>query len=99
MNARLAVLALGALLTSACVTGRVYNNSDLTLVAHYTAKETCSCLFVLEQPEAFCRAWTRYDPPISSWTADGKTKTVEASALFSKAKARYVSERDGCVLE
>jgi hypothetical protein len=93
------MIALGALLSSACATGRVYNNPDLQLVAHYTAKETCSCLFVLEQPEEFCRAWTRYDPPVASWSVDRAAKRVEASALFEKAHARYANERDGCVIE
>jgi hypothetical protein len=93
------VLLAGLLLSTACATGRVYRNDDLTLVTSYTAKETCSCLFVLEQPEEFCRTWTRYDPPVVAWTADQATKTVTATTLWVHARARRVSERDGCVLQ
>lgn len=50
---------LGALLPalSACERGgrRVYDNNDLELVTAYTAKDACTCLFVMEREEAFCR--------------------------------------------
>ena len=70
-------------------------------MANYTAKETCSCLYVLQQPEEFCRAWTHYDPPVATWTTDTKTKTVDSALLyvFIKARAHYVNDREGCILE
>lgn len=78
---------------------RLYDNSDLVLVTGYTAKETCSCLFVMEQSEEFCARWTRADPAVATAHADFKRKRVTASALgFWDATARYVGEQDGCVL-
>ena len=79
---------------------REYHNSDLELAAAYTAKEVCSCLFVIEQTEDYCRRWTRASPDIASFRVDRKAKVVESSALlFWGARARFVSERFGCLLE
>lgn len=99
----LAVL-LGALLPalSACERGgrRVYDNNDLELVTSYTAKDACSCLFVMEQDEAYCRAWVQASPSVARLTIDPEKKVVETSALLLwGARARYVDARAGCVLE
>jgi hypothetical protein len=98
------LLLLCALILAACGGGapgdRLYSWNDLMLVTSYTAKDTCTCLFVMNQTEDYCRAWTKADPAVASWTADMKAKTVESSAvLFWGAKARYVSDHLGCVLE
>lgn len=78
---------------------RLYGNSDLVLVTGYTAKETCSCVFVMEQSEEFCRRWTRAAPDIATAHVDFENKTVKASALaFWDSTARFVDDRHGCVL-
>lgn len=98
-------LVLGwALALAACTgeapRGRPYDNNDLQLITAYTAKELCSCLFVLEQPEDFCRAWTRASPAVASYRVDLPGRAVEASAvLLWGARARFVDEKTGCVLE
>jgi hypothetical protein len=79
---------------------RQYNNNDLQLVTAYTAKEMCSCLFVVEQTEEHCRAWTKASPAIASVRIDTANKSVESFAvLFWGARARWVNESFGCVLE
>ena len=79
---------------------RLYDNSDLELITGYTAKEMCSCLFVMERPEDFCRAWTKANPAIASAQVDLEAKVVRSSALsFWDATARFVDDRTGCVLE
>jgi hypothetical protein len=96
---------LGALLLSltACGSGssrRIYDNNDLELVTAYTAKDACSCLFVVEQDEAFCRAFVKANPAVASFTIDREKKAVESSALLLwGARAHYVNEHDGCVLD
>jgi hypothetical protein len=99
----LAVL-LGALLPalSSCERGgrRVYDNNDLELVTAYTAKDACTCLFVMERDEAFCRAWVAASPAVAHLTIDAEKKVVETSAvLLWSARAHYVDARAGCVLE
>jgi hypothetical protein len=80
--------------------GRMYGRNDLQLATGYTAKEACSCLFVMEQPEAFCRAWTKASPDVAGFRVDWDARTVEASALLMwGAKARFVEGTQGCVLE
>jgi hypothetical protein len=79
---------------------RPYEAGDLTLLARYTAKESCSCIFVMEMSEAWCRAFTKASPSVASWSVDRAAGTVSASALlFWRAKARFLDEKFGCVLE
>jgi hypothetical protein len=103
---RTALLAalLGALLPalSSCSgsSRRRYDNNDLQLVTTYTAKDACSCLFVAEQDEAFCRAFVQASPPVARLTIDRENKAVETSALLLwGARARFVDARSGCVVE
>ena len=79
---------------------RLYTSNDLVLVTAYTAKDTCSCLFVMNQTQDYCLAWTQASPAVAHWTADMNAKVVEASAaLFWSARAHYVDDQLGCVLE
>ena len=88
-------LALGV---GGCVPG--YDNNDLQLITAFTAKETCSCLFVMGMSEEYCKAWTKESPAVASWTADPAGKTVEASALYLwGARARYLGTEFGCTLD
>lgn len=80
--------------------GRVYERNDLQLATGYTAKEACSCLFVMEQTEDFCRAWTKASPDVAGFRVDWEARTVEASALLLwGARARFDEALSGCVLE
>lgn len=98
---RIALVSGLFLLTSCGGDGtRTYERNDLQLLSGYTAKEACSCLFVMEQTEAFCRNWVRASPAVASWSFDEDEKSVRAGAiLFWGAKARWVSEKFGCALE
>ena len=79
---------------------RPYDNNDLQLVTAYTAKDFCSCLFVMEMSEDYCRRWTAADPAVATVRVDYEKRTIQtAAALLWGEKARFVSARDGCVLE
>jgi hypothetical protein len=88
---------------SSCGSGsgrRTYQNSDLVLVTAYTAKDACSCLFVMEREEEFCRAFVKADPAVATLTIDREKKAVETAALLLwGARAHYVDAHDGCVLD
>ncbi|EAU65935.1 hypothetical protein, partial [Stigmatella aurantiaca] len=71
-------LALGACDSSP---RRLYDNNDLQLVTAYTAKDACSCLFVAEQEESFCRSWVKASPAVAHLRVDAEKKVVETSAL------------------
>ena len=101
-TARRVAAACAALLAGGCGGGatREYNNPDLQLLTGYTAKDMCSCLFVMRQSEAFCTEWTRANPDIRTIRVDHANRAVEAqSVLFWGARARFVDRRRGCVIE
>ena len=79
---------------------RPYDNNDLQLVTAYTAKDFCSCVFVMQRSEDDCRRWTAASPAVATVRVDYQERSVQtAAALLWGEKARFVSERDGCVLE
>lgn len=77
-----------------------YEANDLTLAVGNSARMGCSCMFVMEMPEAYCRAWVKASPDVAKVTFDTVNKRVESTAFLSwGAVARYVDEKRGCVLE
>ncbi|MGF1508951.1 MAG: hypothetical protein ACFB9M_05550 [Myxococcota bacterium] len=77
-----------------------YRANDLELVTAYRAKEVCSCIFVMEQDEAFCRRYTAEEPDVATFSVDHEQKRVRTTAFFLwGASARFVGDRFGCVLD
>jgi len=66
--------------------------------AGFYAKEFCSCYFVNQQSEEFCRDLVKQYIPLTELTIDLKSKSVMATSLGAQRKAQWVSERFGCVL-
>ncbi|MBX3227838.1 MAG: hypothetical protein KIT84_22780 [Labilithrix sp.] len=92
-------LAAAALVVGASACSR-YEDNDLELLTVYSAKMTCSCVFVMKRDDAYCREWAREVPNVRTLTIDHEKKRVEAQAIgFWGAKARYVDARRGCVVE
>lgn len=68
--------------------------------SRYEAKETCSCRFVEGRDAAFCDAFVFQDVvPSQGRTVDEAARRVTARALWVTSSARWVSERDGCLIE
>lgn len=103
MTPRFLVLALVAALASCGDEGPVekpYAWNDLRMITNYTAKAVCTCLFVEERNNEECVAYSKQAPPVATWSADLEAKTVDASALLLwGARARWVGEKFGCVIE
>jgi hypothetical protein len=98
------LFAVCALVLASCASDasspRTFANSDPELAVGNGAKMGCSCMFVMNMSEAFCRAWVRASPDVARVSFDATAKTVEAAAFLSwAAKARFVDEQHGCVLE
>ncbi len=92
-----AALALGCGNSSGV---RQYHNNDVQLAVGHAARDTCSCLFVMGQDEAFCQAWVKASPDIAKVTIDRGAAKVHASALMLwEATAHYEGEPYGCVVE
>lgn len=91
--------ALALLFMVAACGDEGYANNDAVLAVHQKAKEMCSCLFVMELPEAHCAEWTRVTPNVARATIDWERRRVRAHALgFWAAEARF-DGRTGCVLD
>lgn len=94
------VLALGALGCAGEGPPRLFNNNDLELATGNSARMGCSCLFVMEMSEDYCRAWVKARPDIATFSVDRANKRVQSSAFLTwVATARYVDDQRGCVLE
>jgi hypothetical protein len=102
MRTALFALLMMAVVTAACSSGseRVYQRNDLQLLTAHAAKEMCSCIFVFGRDEDFCKAWVKAAPDLKTLRIDRGARTVESQAvLLWGARARFVDERRGCVLE
>jgi hypothetical protein len=98
------LLLLAALALAACAdptaNPRTFDNNDLELAVGNGARMGCSCMFVMEMSEEYCRAWIKASPDVAKVSFDKVAKTVESSAFISfSAKARYVDVKRGCILE
>ena len=97
MSPRTLALALAVLAFAGCKQG--YDNNDAELAVRQKAKETCSCVFVMKQDEAWCRAWTKVTPDVAKAEIDHERKRVTAVALgFYRSNASF-REGLGCALE
>ncbi|OIQ18952.1 MAG: hypothetical protein BM556_06620 [Bacteriovorax sp. MedPE-SWde] len=63
------------------------------------AKEFCSCIFVEDQSEKYCKGYASYIVEVSSYKLDTERKFVQASFLFTDSIAKYTGSRFGCQLE
>lgn len=96
----LTALALSAACADPQRDPRLFDNNDLELAVGNTARMGCSCLFVMNMNEAYCRAWVKASPDVAKMNIDWAGKRVESSAFLStSAVAHYVDDKRGCVLE
>jgi hypothetical protein len=89
----------------ACVAGsdakdpQKYSASLLSLATAFAAQEGCSCRFVMERDDAFCRDWIRVSPDIARITVDEQAKTVTSRALMGWKRTARFDPVDGCRLD
>jgi len=101
---RILLLTVAGLALGGCASDatepHTYANSDEQLATGNATKMTCSCLFVMNMDEAYCSEWVKARPAIVRFSVDRKAKTVEASTFIVwTARAHWVDEKRGCVLE
>ena len=76
--------------------GHAYDTGLLKIASRFAAKEACSCLFVANRDEAWCRAWLRVSPDVARWRIKGDD-TVRARALgLARSEARFLGAGRGC---
>jgi CubicO group peptidase (beta-lactamase class C family) len=90
--------ARGPVGETAPASGRVYETALLKIATRFAAKEACSCTFVTQRDEGWCRAWLRVSPDVARWRVKGEN-TVQAKALgLAKSTARFLGPGRGCEL-
>ena len=80
---------------------RKYNTTIRTfpdIIGAYTAKEYCSCRYVMQQPADYCRAYVRQYLPINGFSDEPQSRGVTASALGRTHSALWLGPREGCRL-
>lgn len=97
---RLLAFALGLAGCASEGPPRTFANNDLELAVGNSARMGCSCMFVMERDEAYCRAWVKASPDVAKVSFDVQRKRVEASSFLSwAATAHWVDDQVGCILE
>ncbi|HEX8591050.1 amidase [Pseudomonas sp.] len=68
-----------------------------SIISAYTAKEYCSCRFVVNNPAEYCRGYVKQWLP-STIDEDSLNKRVTATGLGRESQARWEGQRQGCRL-
>ncbi|HEX4552305.1 amidase [Pseudomonas sp.] len=68
------------------------------IISEYTAKEYCSCRYVMNNDAEYCRGYVKQWLPTSGFTDDSASKTVTVSGMGRSNRAQWLSERQGCRL-
>ena len=68
------------------------------IISAYTAKEYCSCRYVMEQSADYCRGYVKQSVPISDFLENAEAKRVTVSGLGRSNSAQWLGERQGCRL-
>lgn len=69
------------------------------IISAYTAKEYCSCRYVMEQPAEYCRGYVKQSVPISDLLETPEEKRIIVAGLGRSNSARWMGARQGCRLE
>ncbi|MFV3379035.1 MULTISPECIES: amidase [Pseudomonas] len=68
------------------------------ILSAYSAKEYCSCRFVMGFDEAYCRDYVKQYLPLGRLEEDSVQRQVLAEGLGRRNQAAWVGPREGCRL-
>ena len=68
------------------------------IISAYTAKEYCSCRYVMNNDAEYCRGYVKQWLPTSQFSDDPARKTITVSGMGRSNSAQWQSERQGCRL-
>src|SRR5579863_8434558 len=69
------------------------------LLMGFSAKETCSCAFVVGQTDAYCTAFGQQPPYVVTLTFDHTAKTVTADVNTGMTRTARLTAGGGCSLD
>ncbi|VVN23298.1 hypothetical protein PS662_04482 [Pseudomonas fluorescens] len=102
MNRRRPFTTLGVIVLIALL-GWIWNERAALwafpdIISAYTAKEYCSCRYVMNNPAEYCHRYVKQWLPTSSFTEDTNSKSITVSGMGRRNSAAWVGERQGCRL-
>ncbi len=65
------------------------------IISAYTAKEYCSCRYVMEQSADYCRGYVKQSVPISDFLETAEAKRITVSGLGRSNSARWMGSGRG----
>ncbi|MDH0303579.1 MULTISPECIES: amidase [unclassified Pseudomonas] len=68
------------------------------ILSAYSAKEYCSCRFVMGFDPAYCRGYVKQYLPLARLDEDGARRLVTAEGLGQRNQAAWQGTREGCRL-
>ncbi|WP_213937399.1 amidase [Pseudomonas sp. dw_612] len=68
------------------------------IISAYTAKEYCSCRYVMNNDAGYCHGYVKQWLPFSGFTDDEASKHVTVSGMGRSNSAQWIGERQGCRL-
>lgn len=69
------------------------------IISAYTAKEYCSCRYVMANDAEYCHGYVKQWLPTSGFTDDAASRRVTVSGMGRSNSAEWVGERQGCRLK
>ncbi|QKE64076.1 amidase [Aquipseudomonas campi] len=69
------------------------------IIGAYSAKEYCSCRYVVGNPADYCTGYIKQYLPLSDFLDDAAGKQVTARSLGSSHTALWLGVREGCQLQ
>lgn len=95
----LSILALAiVLLLGLAWPNRVHLAAFPDIISAYTAKEYCSCRYVMDNPADYCVSYAKQYIPLSGFFDDQQHKHVTASSMGRSNTAVWLGPRQGCRL-
>jgi hypothetical protein len=68
------------------------------IISAYTAKEYCSCRYVMNNDAEYCRGYVKQWLPTSAFNDDPASKTITVNGMGRSNSAQWQGERQGCRL-
>lgn len=77
---------------------RVHLRAFPGIIGAYSAKEYCSCRYVMDNPADYCLAYVKQYVPLGGFFDEPGSKRVTARGLGSTQSAQWMGLRQGCQL-
>ncbi|MGE8065673.1 amidase [Pseudomonas sp. NPDC089569] len=68
------------------------------IISAYTAKEYCSCRYVMHNDAEYCHAYVKQWLPVSGFTEDSTARRITVNGMGRSNSAVWIGEHEGCRL-